>query len=114
MGTLKVGVRESREKLAGYLEGGTPLAIVRHGEMLGCYIPPQKRNRKAELEALRAAAKDLDQMITSWGQREEELDGGVQRDPPRCPREKAECHVKRWSLMPTFWCGPSSESACVS
>ena len=73
MDTLKVGVREFREKLAGYLEGGTPLAIMRHGETLGYYIPAQKRNRKAELQILRAAAKDLDQIITSWGAREDEL-----------------------------------------
>jgi len=73
METLKVGVREFREKLAGYLESGTPLAIMRHGETLGYYIPAQKRNRKAELAAMRAAAKDLDQMIASWGASEDEL-----------------------------------------
>jgi antitoxin (DNA-binding transcriptional repressor) of toxin-antitoxin stability system len=73
METVKVGVREFRENLAGYLESGTPLAIVRHGETLGYYVPAQKRNRKAELEALRAAAKDLDQMIASWGASEDDL-----------------------------------------
>jgi antitoxin (DNA-binding transcriptional repressor) of toxin-antitoxin stability system len=73
METLRVGIREFREKLAGYLESGTPLTIVRHGETLGYYIPAQKRNRKAELEAMRAAAKDLDQMIASWGAGEDEL-----------------------------------------
>jgi antitoxin (DNA-binding transcriptional repressor) of toxin-antitoxin stability system len=73
METVKVGVREFRENLAGYLESGTPLAIVRHGETLGYFVPAQKRNRKAELEALRAAAKDLDQMIASWGASEDDL-----------------------------------------
>jgi antitoxin (DNA-binding transcriptional repressor) of toxin-antitoxin stability system len=73
MKTVKVGVREFREKLAGYLESGTPLAIVRHGETLGYYIPAKKRSRKAELEAMRAAAKDLDEMISSWGASEDEL-----------------------------------------
>ena len=73
MGTVKVGMREFRENLAGYLEAGTPLAIMRHGETLGYYIPAQKRNRKAELEAMRAAAKDLDEMIASWGTGEDEL-----------------------------------------
>jgi hypothetical protein len=33
----------------------------------------EKRNRKAELEAMRAAAKDLDAMIASWGATEDEL-----------------------------------------
>jgi len=73
METVKIGIREFREKLAGYLESGTPLAITRHGETLGFYIPAQKRSRKAELEAMRAAAKDLDEMIASWGATEDEL-----------------------------------------
>ncbi len=73
METVKVGMREFREKLAGYLESATPLAIMRHGQTLGYYIPAQKRSRKAELEAMRAAAKDLDEMISSWGAGEDEL-----------------------------------------
>jgi hypothetical protein len=73
METVKVGVREFRENLAGYLESGTPLAIMRHGETLGFYIPARKRSRKAELEAMRASAKDLDEMIASWGASEDEL-----------------------------------------
>ncbi len=73
MDTVKVGIREFRENLSGYLESGTPLAIMRHGETLGFYIPAQKRSRKAELEAMRAAAKDLDEMISSWGASEDEL-----------------------------------------
>ena len=73
METVKVGIREFREKLAGYLESGTPLAIMRHGQTLGYYIPAQKRSRKAELEAMRAAAKDLDEIIASWGAGEDEL-----------------------------------------
>jgi antitoxin (DNA-binding transcriptional repressor) of toxin-antitoxin stability system len=72
METVKVGMREFRENLAGYLESGTPLAILRHGETLGFYIPAQKRNRKAELEALQAAAKDPDEIIESWGGASEE------------------------------------------
>jgi hypothetical protein len=46
---------------------------MRHGETLGFYIPAQKRNREAELQAMRAAAKDLDEMIASWGASEDEL-----------------------------------------
>lgn len=69
----KIGVREFRENLAGYLEGGRPLAITRHGETLGFFIPAQKRSRKAEVEAMRAAAKELDAMIAAWGTSEDEL-----------------------------------------
>jgi antitoxin (DNA-binding transcriptional repressor) of toxin-antitoxin stability system len=73
METVKIGIREFRENLSGYLESGTPLAITRHGETLGFYIPAQKRSRKAQLEAMRAAAKDLDEMIASWSATEDEL-----------------------------------------
>lgn len=73
METVRIGMREFRENLAGYLESGTPLAITRHGETLGFYIPAQKRSRKAEIAAMRAAAKELDQLIASLGASEEEL-----------------------------------------
>jgi hypothetical protein len=73
METVKVGIRDFRENLAGYLESGAPLAIMRRGETIGFYIPAQKRSRKAELEAMRAAAKDLDEMIASWDVAEDEL-----------------------------------------
>jgi antitoxin (DNA-binding transcriptional repressor) of toxin-antitoxin stability system len=76
METVKVGIREFRENLAGYLESGAPIAIMRHGETLGYYIPAQKRSRKLEVQAMRAAAKDLDEMIASWG---------AQKDPPDSP-----------------------------
>ena len=71
--TENIGIREFRENLAGYLEGGKPLAITRHGETLGFFIPAQKRSRKAEIEAMRAAAKDLDSMIAEWSTSEDEL-----------------------------------------
>ena len=73
METEKIGVRQFRENLTGYLEAGRPLAITRHGETLGFFIPAQKRSRKAEVEAMRAAAKELDAMIAQWGASEDEL-----------------------------------------
>jgi hypothetical protein len=39
METLKVGIREFREKLARYLlETDVPVAITRHGDTIGYYI----------------------------------------------------------------------------
>jgi hypothetical protein len=37
------------------------------------FHPCQKRNRQADVEAMRAAAKDLDAMIATWGDSEDEL-----------------------------------------
>lgn len=73
MHVKEVGIREFREKLADYLEGGRPLTITRHGEALGFFIPAHKKNRKAEIAALRAAAQELDAMISDWGASEETL-----------------------------------------
>jgi antitoxin (DNA-binding transcriptional repressor) of toxin-antitoxin stability system len=73
MATEKIGMREFRENLAGYLEAGRPLAITRHGETLGFYIPAQKKSRKAEVDAMRAAAQELESMIAAWGASEDEL-----------------------------------------
>lgn len=87
METPKVGIREFRENLAGYLEAGSPLAITRHGETPGFFIPAHKRSRKAELQALRAAAKDLDAMISGWGGSGDELIAGY-KDIRQSAREK--------------------------
>ncbi len=73
METVKVGVREFRENLSSFLESGNSLAIERHGKTLGFFIPAHRRDRKADIEALRAAGKELDSMIASWGVSEEEL-----------------------------------------
>jgi antitoxin (DNA-binding transcriptional repressor) of toxin-antitoxin stability system len=87
METEKIGIREFRENLAGYLEGGRPLAITRHGETLGFFIPAQKRSRRAQVQAMRAAAKDLDAMIAGWGASEDELMEEY-KDIRRASREK--------------------------
>jgi hypothetical protein len=43
----KIGVREFRENLTGYLESGRALASTRHSETLGFLFPP--RNAAARL-----------------------------------------------------------------
>ena len=48
-GNIKIGIREFRENLAGYLESGKPLAITRHGETLGFYGSAQQSVRKPNL-----------------------------------------------------------------
>ena len=73
MPTAKVGVREFREKLSGYLESETPVAILRHGRTLGIYIPTPQRPEKENLEALRKAGEQLDALIASAGATEDEM-----------------------------------------
>lgn len=60
MATIKVGVREFRERIASFLESVTPVAVTRRGETLGVYVPTRrKRQKTAELSELKAAADRL-------------------------------------------------------
>jgi len=60
MPTIKVGVREFRERIATFLESDTPVAATRRGETLGVCVPtPRKRASTAELSELKAAAERL-------------------------------------------------------
>ncbi len=70
MSTIKVGVREFRERIATFLESDTPVAVTRRGETLGVYVPtPRKRPNKAEISELKAAA---DRLATALADADEE------------------------------------------
>lgn len=74
MGAVKVGIREFREKLASYvLESDMPLAITRHGDTVGYYIPARRKRSEAERSALREAASRLQKMLEAEGISEEEV-----------------------------------------
>jgi antitoxin (DNA-binding transcriptional repressor) of toxin-antitoxin stability system len=72
MATERVGIREFREKLSGFLESPTPVAITRHGETIGFFVPTRKRPAEADLEALRRAGARLDALISASGATEDE------------------------------------------
>jgi hypothetical protein len=60
MATIKVGVREFRERIARFLESDTPVAVTRRGETLGVYVPTRrKRPKTADMSELKAAADRL-------------------------------------------------------
>lgn len=69
----RVGVREFRENLSGYLESSTPVAITRHGETIGFYVPAGRGPNEEDLEALRRAGERLSSLIAASGASEEEL-----------------------------------------
>lgn len=62
MEATKVGIREFRASLAEYIESSTPVAITRHGQTVGYFIPAQGQN-EAELAALKQASKTLDELL---------------------------------------------------
>ena len=60
MTTIKVYVREFRERLASFLESDTPVAVTKRGENIGVYFPTRrKRPKVAELPELKAGADGL-------------------------------------------------------
>lgn len=69
-----VGVREFRDHVSEYLSGGEPLAVRKHGRLLGFYLPAR---RKSDAEELQAAVRDLGESLTELrretGLSEEEL-----------------------------------------
>ena len=70
METVKVGIREFREKLASYLlETEVPVAITRHGDTIGYYIPARRKRSEADKEA----AIRLQQALAAEGISEEEI-----------------------------------------
>ena len=73
MQTERVGIREFRENLSGYLESPIPVAITRHGETIGFFVPSRRRPDEADLEALRRAGERLQGLIASSGASEDEL-----------------------------------------
>jgi PHD/YefM family antitoxin component YafN of YafNO toxin-antitoxin module len=74
MAAVKVGIREFREKLASYvLESDAPVAITRHGDTVGYYIPARRKRSEAERAALKEAASRLQKMLEAEGLSEEEI-----------------------------------------
>ena len=69
----KVGVREFREDLALYLASPRPVAVTRHGQTVGYYIPAHGAADEAELTALRRAVDELASLLREHGVDEDEV-----------------------------------------
>ena len=70
---VKVGMREFRAHLPQYLMTSLPVAITRHGETIGFYIPARHHHDKVELDALKQAALNFERLLLSNGITEDEL-----------------------------------------
>ena len=64
METAKVGIREFRADMAEYIASSTPVAVTRHGQTVGYFIPTQGQV-DADIAALKKASKTLDQLLAS-------------------------------------------------
>ena len=73
METVKVGMREFRDKLATYLlESDAPVAITRHGDTVGYYLPARRKRSETERAALQEAASRWQEILTAEGISEDE------------------------------------------
>jgi antitoxin (DNA-binding transcriptional repressor) of toxin-antitoxin stability system len=71
--TLKVGIREFRDKLSTYLlESETPVAITRHGDTVGYFLPVRRKRSEAERAAFKEASARWQETLDAAGISEEE------------------------------------------
>ncbi len=64
METAKIGIREFRADLAGYIASSTPVAVTRHGQTVGYFIPTLGQV-EADVAALKKASKTLDRLLAA-------------------------------------------------
>lgn len=93
METTKVGIREFRADLAEYIASSTPVAVTRHGQTVGYFIPTQGQ-ADADLAALKKASNTLDQLLAAQGVDVEEVIADFKAarkpaSPHKKPRAKA-------------------------
>lgn len=71
--SLRIGMRELREKLAEYLESSVPVEVTRHGQTIGFYIPVSRRPSQSERDALLEAGRRMREEMARLGISEDEL-----------------------------------------
>ena len=62
MATQKVGIREFRAGLAEFIAADVPIAITKHGQTVGFFIPAHA-DRTADIAAMKSAAVKLDRLL---------------------------------------------------
>lgn len=70
---IRVGAREFREDMARYLDSPTPVAITRHGQTVGYYVPVGGHLDQAELLAPKRAVEQLEALLAEHGATEDEV-----------------------------------------
>lgn len=89
-----MGVREFRDRATGYFKEAEPIAVERHGRLIGFYIPVQpKREDGAELkEALERLDASVKRVLEETGMTEDELADyfDLSKPPPELPPDRRE------------------------
>jgi hypothetical protein len=72
--TVRVGIREFRENMASFLGNcDRPVAITRHGDTIGYYIPARPRRSENEKAALTQAVSRFHEVLAANGISPEEM-----------------------------------------
>lgn len=64
MEATKVGIREFRAGMAEFIASSTPVAVTRHGQTVGYFIPTQGQ-ADVDIVALKKASKTLDRLLAA-------------------------------------------------
>ena len=77
--SLRIGMRELREKLSEYLESTVPIEVTRHGQTIGFYIPIPKKPSQSERDALLEAGRRMQEELARLGISEDEVVADFQK-----------------------------------
>lgn len=69
----RVGVREFRDHATHYLAGDDVLAIERHGQPIGFYIPAKARRPAVSTAALERLERAIERVVAQTGFSEDDL-----------------------------------------
>jgi hypothetical protein len=64
MKATKVGIREFRAGMAEFIASSTPVAVTRHGQTIGYFIPTHGQ-AEADIASLKKASKTLDRLLAA-------------------------------------------------
>lgn len=64
MEATKVGIREFRASMAEFIASSTPVAVTRHGQTIGYFIPTHGQV-EADIASLKKANKTLDRLLAA-------------------------------------------------
>jgi hypothetical protein len=64
MEATKVGIREFRAGMAEFIASSTPVAVTRHGQTIGYFIPTHGQI-EADVASLKKASKTLDRLLAA-------------------------------------------------
>lgn len=67
-----VGVREFRDHATSYLSGSSPVAVSKHGRVIGFYVPVQRDDDEVQAAVVRLG-EAVGQVLTESGMDEDEL-----------------------------------------